>query len=179
MVGGARSHIPRAALLMGAAPMAVAAGSAKPLKRPFSVLVVIRARADGRTLLIERADVPGFWQSVTGSCESGESPRQTALREVAEETGIQVAPDSSDLRPIGLVNVFAIYPMFRHRYPPGTTHNTETCFLLDIAEARPPRLEPTEHGAWLWCTIPEAMKKVRSWSNQAALGRVAQQVPMI
>jgi dATP pyrophosphohydrolase len=148
--------------------------SAKPSKRPFSVLVVIRARADGHTLLIERADVPGFWQSVTGSCEAGESARQTALREVAEETGFQVDPDSPDLRPIGLVNVFAIYPMFRHRYPPGTTHNTETCFLLDIPEARPPRLEPAEHGAWLWCTIPEAIERARSWSNQAALRRVSQ-----
>ncbi len=148
----------------------------KPMKRPFSVLVVIRARADGRTLLIERADVPGFWQSVTGSCEAGESLRMTALREVAEETGIHIEPHSSDLRPIGLVNVFAIYPMFRHRYPPGTTHNTETCFLLDIPEPLPPRLEPAEHGAWLWCSIPEAIEKVRSWSNRAALRRISQYV---
>ncbi|MFN3630567.1 MAG: dihydroneopterin triphosphate diphosphatase [Casimicrobiaceae bacterium] len=146
----------------------------KRLKRPFSVLVVIRARADGRTLLIERADAPGFWQSVTGSCEAGESVRQTALREVAEETGFQIDPDSPDLRPIGLVNVFAIYPMFRHRYPAGTTHNTETCFLLDLPDTLPPRLAPSEHHAWAWCTMPEAIAKVRSWSNQAALRRVAQ-----
>lgn len=176
MVGRARSHVPRAALLMNRAHAPTSENSVKPLKRPFSVLVVIRARTDGRTLLIERADVPGFWQSVTGSCETGESLRQTALREVAEETGIQVDPDSPDLRPIGLVNVFAIYPMFRHRYPPGTTHNTETCFLLDVPDALPPRLAASEHRAWAWCTIPEATKRVQSWSNRAALGQISQYV---
>lgn len=148
--------------------------AAKPLKLPQSVLVVIRSRADGRTLLIERADAPDFWQSVTGSSEPSESPEQTARREVAEETGFLADAHGSALRPLGLVNVFVIYPMFRHRYPPGTTHNVETCFLLDLPEATPPRLAPREHRAWLWCPIDEAVSRVRSWSNKAALLRAAQ-----
>ena len=56
-------------------------------KLPLSVLVVIHTRAL-EVLLIERADRPGSWQSVTGSLDEGETCRQTALREVAEETGI-------------------------------------------------------------------------------------------
>ena len=59
----------------------------KPLKIPSSVLVAIVA-PQAETLLIERADFPGFWQSVTGSQEDGETFAETAERELFEETGI-------------------------------------------------------------------------------------------
>ena len=59
-------------------------------KIPESVLVVIHT-AEMEVLLIERADRPGFWQSVTGSKdEENELLLETAVREVAEETGIVV-----------------------------------------------------------------------------------------
>lgn len=45
-------------------------------------------------LLLERAAHPGYWQSVTGSQEEGESLQETAQREVAEETGIIAPPDA-------------------------------------------------------------------------------------
>ena len=56
-------------------------------KIPVSVLVVIHT-PDLQVLLIERADAPGLWQSVTGSQDSGETLRETAVREVREETGL-------------------------------------------------------------------------------------------
>jgi dATP pyrophosphohydrolase len=37
-------------------------------------------------LLLERADFPGYWQSVTGSREGDEPLAATAVRELAEET---------------------------------------------------------------------------------------------
>jgi dATP pyrophosphohydrolase len=46
---------------------------AKPYKIPESVLVVIHS-PDQYVLLIERADQPGFWQSVTGSKDASMSP---------------------------------------------------------------------------------------------------------
>ncbi len=59
-----------------------------PYKIPESVLVVIYT-PDLQVLLIERADRPGFWQSVTGSLDAEDEPLPvTAAREVAEETGI-------------------------------------------------------------------------------------------
>jgi hypothetical protein len=64
---------------------------AKPYKIPESVLVVIHS-PDQYVLLIERADQPGFWQSVTGSRDALDEPlSETARREVEEETGIVVA----------------------------------------------------------------------------------------
>ena len=67
--------------------------ASKPTKKPVSVLVSLHDGA-GHVLLLERADREGFWQSVTGSLEDGETPVQAALREVAEETGIVLAESS-------------------------------------------------------------------------------------
>jgi dATP pyrophosphohydrolase len=59
-------------------------------KQPVSVLVVIHTPALD-VLLLERAESTGLWQSVTGSREGDEHLADTALREVAEETGIQAS----------------------------------------------------------------------------------------
>jgi ADP-ribose pyrophosphatase YjhB (NUDIX family) len=60
----------------------------KRYKIPLSVLVVIYTPALD-VLMLERADRPGFWQSVTGSCAvPGEPLTDTAIREVAEESSI-------------------------------------------------------------------------------------------
>ena len=50
------------------------------------------------------------------------------MREVEEETGIVVgsaAAPRAALRDWGLRNVYEIYPVWRHRYAAGVTHNTE------------------------------------------------------
>lgn len=138
-------------------------------KNPVSVLVVIHT-PDLQVLLLERADHPGYWQSVTGSCEPGETPRQTALREVAEETGLDAEQYRfSDWR---TQNVFEIYPEWRHRYAPGVTHNTEHAFALELPAPLPVRLAPAEHLNQIWLPWREAADKVFSWTNVAAIERL-------
>jgi len=144
----------------------------KPPKIPESVLVVIHT-AGLDVLLIERADKPGFWQSVTGSKDSlDEPPAETAVREVAEETGIvvggpQVPP--SHLRDWGLRNVYEIYPVWRHRYAPGVTHNTEHVFGLRVPAGLPVILNPREHLRFDWLPWQEAADRCFSPSNAEAI----------
>ncbi len=135
-------------------------------KIPVSVLVVIHA-ADGRVLLLERADAPGFWQSVTGSQDAGETLEQTAIREVAEETGFDAR--QFRLTPWGIENRYEIYPRWRHRYAPGVTHNTEHVFGLRLPEAQPPILAPREHTGFKWLPWQEAAEACFSPSNAAAI----------
>lgn len=135
-------------------------------KVPVSTLVVIHTTAL-EVLLLERADRPGFWQSVTGSQDAGESLRETAIREVREETGIDATVHR--LSEWNLQNVFEIYPVWRHRYAPGVTHNTEHVFGLEVPDRVPVRLEPREHLAAAWLAWQEAAQRCFSWSNRRAI----------
>ena len=141
-------------------------------KIPESVLVVVHTAA-WDVLLIERADKPGYWQSVTGSKDRRDEPlEETAAREVAEETGIQVGTvdvPHSALRAWGLQNVYEIYPVWRHRYAPGVTHNTEHVFSLQVPEGTPVRLSPREHLQYQWLPWREAADRCFSPSNAEAI----------
>ena len=138
----------------------------KPYKIPRSALVVIYTD-DLEVLLIERADYPGYWQSVTGSQEEGETPMQTAMREVMEETGI-------DTTRYGLCdwqhkNVWEIYPIWAHRYAPGTTHNTEHVFGLHLPERVNVTLNGREHIQFVWLSYEKAAPLCFSSSNRDAI----------
>lgn len=138
---------------------------ARPPKIPVSVLVVIHDDQQ-RVLLIERADKPGFWQSVTGSVDAVDEPlAETARREVAEETGITVGT----LTDWQLSNVYEIYPVWRHRYAPGVTHNTEHVFGLAVPAGTPVALNPREHLTHAWLPWREAADRCFSPSNAEAI----------
>ncbi len=135
-------------------------------KQPVSVLVVIYTRAL-EVLLLERADFPGYWQSVTGSRDGNESLRDTAIREVREETGLDAA--SYLLTDWQRQNLYDIYPKWQHRYPPGTTHNTEHVFGMELPGQVAVQLSPREHLSHMWLPWREAAEKVFSPSNRAAI----------
>ena len=145
--------------------MADAAPTPRPFKIPESVLVVIHS-ADREVLLIERTDMPGHWQSVTGSLDApGEALADTARREVLAETGIR----GGTLRDWGQSNVYEIYPVWRHRYGPGVTHNTEHVYGLLVRDTVPVRIAPREHLRYEWLPWEQAAERCFSWSNVEAI----------
>lgn len=135
-------------------------------KQPISVLVVIYTAALD-VLLLERADFPCHWQSVTGSRDGEETLLETAIREVKEETGLDAT--RFELRDWQQQNVYEIYPQWLHRYPPGTTHNTEHVFGLQLPSQIEVKLSPREHLSFLWLPWNKAADKVFSPSNRAAI----------
>jgi dATP pyrophosphohydrolase len=136
-------------------------------KIPVSVLVVIHT-ADLEVLLLERASHAGFWQSVTGSLDWAEEPlHEAAAREVAEETGIRAREGRLSRWPVS--HTFEIYPMWRDRFAPGTTHNTEHVFGLALPRRLPVRLAAAEHLASCWLPWREAALRCFSWSNRDAI----------
>lgn len=136
-------------------------------KIPESVLVVIHT-PQHEVLLLERADNPGFWQSVTGSRNTLAEPfLQTAVREVFEETGITA--EAASFRIWGLSNVYEIYPTWRKRYALGITHNTEHVFSLCVPREVAVMLSPREHTAWQWLPLLDAADKCFSPSNAEAI----------
>lgn len=142
-----------------------------PFKTPVSALVLIHT-PDLQVLLIERADKAGYWQSVTGSVENDETPAQTAVREVFEETGIDAL--QYDFQDWQVSNVYEIYPHWRHRYAPGVTENREHLFGLCVPSPLPVTLAPNEHVAYAWVDWREAAKRVFSWTNVDAIRRLGE-----
>jgi dATP pyrophosphohydrolase len=143
----------------------------KPFKTPVSALVLIYT-ADMQVLLLERADKAGFWQSVTGSLEEGETPRDAAIREVQEETGLDAL--AYGLQDWQASNVYQIYPHWRYRYAPGVTENREHLFGLCVPRDVQIRLAPDEHVRYEWVDWREAAKRVFSWTNVDALKRLGE-----
>ncbi len=141
-------------------------------KIPVSVLVVIHTPAL-EILLIERAARPGYWQSVTGSVDRWDEPLEdTARREVFEETGIRAGPER--FVRWNVMRTFEIFPQWRHRFAPGTTHNDEHMFSLEVAGTESVRLAPEEHTDWVWLPWREAVEKCFSWTNREAISMVAE-----
>lgn len=136
-------------------------------KIPISVLVVIHT-PDLQILLIERAGRPEFWQSVTGSVERVDEPLAlTAIREVGEETGIDAT--QYPLTNWHKQNLFEIFTRWSYRFAPGTTHNLEHVFSLEVPHPVPVRLAPNEHTQYVWLPWQEAAEKCFSWTNAAAI----------
>ncbi len=137
--------------------------SSTAYKRPESVLVLIYT-GTGQVLLMERKQPEGFWQSVTGSLEVDETPQQAAVRELLEETGLEMAVVET-----GIENRFPILPEWRHRYHPDVVENREYVFTLGLATPCKIRLNPNEHSKYEWLDMQTAMQRCSSWTNRQAI----------
>lgn len=129
-------------------------------KRPFSVLVVVYAGSS--VLLMKRNDMQDFWQSVTGTIESFETPRGAALRELEEETGIK--PCEGVLSPILDAQWFKIYAKRLQFYPPGVEFNYETVFSFELNAQCAIELS-REHCEYKWYSKAQALSKIKSQTN--------------
>lgn len=121
---------------------------------------------DGEVLMLERAEPGGFWQSVTGSLEAGETPDQAARREILEETGWDLVPLACFWS-----HRFPIRPPWSARYAPGVEENREYVFRLVLRGRARPRLNPAEHVNCAWIPAAEAVDRAFSWTNQAVIRR--------
>jgi len=138
-------------------------------KRPESVLVVVHVAAR-RFLMLRRIVPAGFWQSVTGSLRWDESdPVTAAWRELREETGLDHAGTLHDW---GETRTFRIDPRWRGNFPPGTLHNREHLYSLELQAERDIRINPAEHDRWCWCDAGDALERAASWTNRAGIRRV-------
>ncbi|MBU6381459.1 MAG: dihydroneopterin triphosphate diphosphatase [Betaproteobacteria bacterium] len=138
-----------------------------PYKIPESVLVILHTPSLN-VLVLERADRPGFWQSVTGSkAHWGEPLWQTCVREVKEETGVTI--DAAALIDWEQQNRYEIYQLWRYRYEPGVTHNTEHVFSCCVPEDTAVVISPREHLRFEWLEQDRAARRCFSPSNVEAI----------
>jgi len=138
------------------------------LKRPESVLVVLFSE-DSQVLVLQRDDDADFWQSVTGTIELGESPIETAYREVAEETGIHLSVPHHEIMDCRHINQYRIRKQWLSRYPKNTVYNNEYVFCACINKQS--EISLTEHLSYQWLNKGDALVKVWSDSNRLAIDK--------
>ena len=136
-------------------------------KNNQSVLVVIYAKDTNRVLMLQRQDDPDFWQSVTGTIESGETPKNTAIRELWEEVRLEISENSTALFDCKESIEFEIFPHFRYKYAPNVTHCHEHWFLLAMEQEFEPVL--SEHLAYQWVSPEQAIQMTKSSNNAEAI----------
>jgi dATP pyrophosphohydrolase len=136
-------------------------------RRPESVLIVIHTEG-GEFLLLERRRPPGFWQSVTGSMEWGETADAAARREVIEETGIR----QGVLVNLQWTQVYEILPAFGKVYAPGITQNLEHAFSLRLQDRVPVVLSDAEHAQFHWVSAADAVEAASSSTNRAVIAEL-------
>ena len=126
-------------------------------------MLIVIYTAGGEFLLLERRKPPGFWQSVTGSLEWGETADAAARRELIEETGIT----QGFLRNLQWTQVYDVLPSFGKTYAPGVTRNLEHAFALKLQERVPVTL--SEHVQYRWLPAAEAIALASSSTNRAVI----------
>lgn len=136
-------------------------------KNNQSVLVIIYAENTRRVLMLQRRDDPDFWQSVTGSLETDETPTETAIRELWEEVRLKIEAKSTALFDCDESIEFEIFPHFRYKYAPNVTHCREHWFLLAVEQEFTPEL--TEHLAFQWVLPTRAIQMTKSPNNAEAI----------
>ncbi|HHF5092050.1 TPA: dihydroneopterin triphosphate diphosphatase [Haemophilus influenzae] len=136
-------------------------------KNNQSVLVVIYTKDTNRVLMLQRQDDPDFWQSVTGTIESGETPKKTAIRELWEEVRLEISENSTALFDCNESIEFEIFLHFRYKYAPNITHCKEHWFLCEVEKEFIPVL--SEHLAYQWVSPEQAIQMTKSSNNAEAI----------
>ncbi|OOF57069.1 dihydroneopterin triphosphate diphosphatase [Rodentibacter genomosp. 2] len=136
-------------------------------KNPYSILVLIYAQSSGRVLMLQRQDDPTFWQSVTGSLDENETPRQAVIRELWEEVRLKITENSTALFDCNECVEFEIFPHFRYKYAPNVTYCREHWFLLAVEREFVPQL--SEHLAYQWVSAEQAVRMTKSPNNAEAI----------
>ena len=128
------------------------ATSARSVK---SIEVLLLRRAPGRIL-------PGLWQCVSGSLETGERIAVGALRELTEETGFGPA-QIEGFYDLDLVNQF--------HEPSVDAIVTAACFAVRLRPRSEPRLS-AEHDEARWLPLDEALTEVVWPGYRTAIERI-------
>jgi lipoyl(octanoyl) transferase len=137
--------------------------------RPETIQLVKIVVHDGeRVLLLHRkAERGDFWQPISGTLETYESPIATARRELIEETGHAAEPI-----PLDLTQSFLIESQYLESRYPAPIIASEVVFHAELDSRLPIRIDPLEHDHWGWFTFDEALEKIRWTDDREAIEKV-------
>ena len=126
------------------------------------VAIFVLRRRRTEVLACRRSEpLDGYWHTVAGGVEPGETFEEAALRELREETalsGVLAMPRTSYDYPLSEEP-----PHRRARYAPEVAAVHVECFVVDAPDDWEPQLD-WEHDEYRWCTPEEAVALLR-WDD--------------
>lgn len=128
--------------------------------REWSEVLVHVRRGDEFLVALRAPDHGGYWHTIAGTVEAGEAFHAAAVRELWEETGLEV----DELAPLG---EFA-YVREEWESQPGLRVHVEA-FLIDVEPGWEPTLNE-EHDEYRWLRRDEAVELL-FWPEPAQLLR--------
>jgi 8-oxo-dGTP pyrophosphatase MutT (NUDIX family) len=134
------------------------------MAREAEIAVFVARRGRREILVVHRcAELGGYWHTIAGGIEAGESPEEAARRELAEESGLQVeqlGEPHLDRYPLDQEP-----PESRARFAAWITEVPVHAYLIDVPDDWEPRLD-WEHDDHRWCTPDDACARFR-WPETA------------
>lgn len=142
----------------------------RPEMRTVQVVVL---REDGKVLVLRRT-MPrgGFWQTVTGRIEKGETTDDAAQRELFEETGAR-----TPVVPLGYDHDFPLDPGITRRALVTVKWAHETAYFTVVPASFECRRAVREHDAHEWLSLAEAMERVPYEGLRRALKLAVARLP--
>jgi lipoyl(octanoyl) transferase len=138
-------------------------------------LVKVLVHDGERVLLLHRRPERGnFWQPITGTIEASEDPLATARRELIEETGHAVEPQSMELAQSFMIESAYL----ESRYADRPIIASEMAYRAELDATLPVRIDPEEHDDFGWFTFAEAYERIRWTDDREALERLAKMLPV-
>jgi ADP-ribose pyrophosphatase YjhB (NUDIX family) len=110
----------------------------------------------GEILLIQRAD-SGIWLYPTGWCDIGYSPAEVVVKEVKEETGIDVEP----------VRIIAVIDGVRNQFTRVPLYSLVFQCRVIGGELKPHPLETRDIGFFSRDSLPEPLVGFDRWGDHA------------
>jgi dATP pyrophosphohydrolase len=137
------------------------------MRQPHEALVFLHRQGAGRREVLVLHRVPDdYWHGLAGGLEDEETAAEAALREVAEEAGLDVR-ETLFATGHGYVYELPVDPVLTTHFPAGTAIEI-TCFEAEV----PPGTEPVlndEHDTYRWCSFAEADALLRWEDTREAL----------
>jgi dihydroneopterin triphosphate diphosphatase len=131
--------------------------------RRSEVLLVVYRPGPEFLVFLRSPERHGYWNLAAGGVEDGESPEEAALRELAEETGLE--------RPLS----FSAIPLELGYRRPEDTWVRMHPFAVEAAAGWEPTLDE-EHVDYRWCTRAEAVELLAYPEPRAAVEDVARRL---
>jgi 8-oxo-dGTP pyrophosphatase MutT (NUDIX family) len=139
------------------------------------VAVFVTRRSRREVLVVHRSPAQGgYWHTIAGGVEAGETPQEAAVRELFEETGLQLDGLGPGVAVTELMYSLSEEPAERQAlYEPGVVEVHVDCFIVDADDGWEPRLD-WEHDDYRWVDAADAPSLLRWPDTAAALQRLLQ-----